>query len=85
MRRVSVAIMSEDTNAPETYTAELVGPDGTESVELEFIDGLPRKSFVRATPGADGDPSQDVVWELDEDADEVFRYQQAGQPGADYS
>ncbi len=27
-----------------------------ETVELEFVDGLPRKSFVRATPGAEGDP-----------------------------
>jgi hypothetical protein len=60
---------------PETYTAELVGPNGTESVELEFIDGLPRKSFTRATPGAEDDRSQDVVWELDEGAEEVFRYE----------
>jgi hypothetical protein len=80
-----------DTNDPqplepiETYTAELVGPDGTETVELEFIDGLPRKSFARATPGFEDDTSKDVVWELDEGADEVFRYEPAGQPGADYS
>lgn len=67
-----------DTNAPETYEAELVGPDGTETVELEFVDGLPRKSFVRATPGAEDDRSQDVVWELDEGADEVFRYEPVG-------
>jgi hypothetical protein len=80
-----------DTNEPEplepiqTYTAELVGADGSESVELEFIDGLPQKSFVRATPGAEDDSSQDVVWELDEGADEVFRYERAGEPGQDYS
>jgi hypothetical protein len=80
-----------DTNDPEplepieTYTAELVGPDGTETVELEFIDGLPRKSFTRATPGAEDDPTQDVVWELDEGADEVFRYEPAGEPAQDYS
>lgn len=72
-----------DTNAPEsldstdTYTAELVSASGTETIELEFIDGLPRKSFVRATPGAEDDSSQDVTWELDEGADEVFRYEQA--------
>ncbi len=61
----------------ETYTAELVGPDGTETVELEFIEGLPRKSFVRATPGAEDDSTKDVTWELDEGADEVFRYEPA--------
>ncbi len=65
--------MATDTTLAETYTAELVGPNGTETVELEFVDGLPRKSFVRATPGAEDDPSRDVVWELDEGADEVFR------------
>ena len=61
----------------ETYTAELVSPGGTETVELEFIDGLPRKSFVRATPGAEHDRSRDVTWQLDEGADEVFRYEPA--------
>jgi hypothetical protein len=72
-----------DTNASaplepiETYTAELVGPAGTETVELEFIEGLPRKSFVRATPGAEDDSSQDVTWELDEGAEDVFRYEPA--------
>ena len=69
--------MSTDTNIPETYTAELVGPGATETVELEFIGGLPQKSFVRATPGAEDDSSQDVTWELDEGADEVFRYEPA--------
>ncbi|HEY1531701.1 MAG TPA: hypothetical protein VGF80_12850 [Galbitalea sp.] len=62
----------------DTYTAELVSPDGTtETVELEFVEGLPRKSFVRATPGAEDDDTKDVTWELDEGADEVFRYEQA--------
>jgi hypothetical protein len=69
----------------QTYSAELVGPDGSETVELEFIDGLPQKSFVRANPGAENDSSQDVVWELDEGADEVFRYEPAGEPAQDYS
>ena len=70
----------------DTYTAELVSPDGTsEQVELEFVEGLPRKSFVRATPGAEDDRTQDVVWELDEGADEVFRYEPAGEPAQDYS
>ena len=76
---------SEPLEPIETYTAELVGPNGTETVELEFIEGLPRKSFTRATPGAEDDSSQDVVWELDEGADEVFRYEPAGEPGQDYS
>jgi hypothetical protein len=75
--------MSQDTNEPapldpiQTYTAELVSPEGTETIELEFIEGLPRKSFVRAKPGAEDDSSQDITWELDEGADEVFRYEQA--------
>jgi hypothetical protein len=71
--------MSTDTNIPETYTAELVGPGGTETVELEFIGGLPQKSFVRATPGSEDDASRDVTWELDEGADEVFRYEPAAE------
>jgi hypothetical protein len=72
-----------DTNEPEplepieTYTAELAGPNGSETVELEFIDGLPQKSFVRANPAAENDSTQDVIWELDEGADEVFRYEPA--------
>jgi hypothetical protein len=61
----------------ETYSAELAGPDGSETIELEFINGLPQKSFVRAKPGAEDDSSQDVTWELDEGADEVFRYEPA--------
>jgi hypothetical protein len=69
----------------DTYQAELVGPDGTETIELEFIAGLPQKSFVRATPGHEGDKTDDVVWELDEGADEVFRYEQVGRPAEDYS
>jgi hypothetical protein len=69
----------------DTYKAELVGPDGTEPVELEYIDGLPRKSFVQAAPGSEGDESQDIVWELDDSSAEPFRYQPAGKPGADYS
>ena len=72
-----------DTNEPEplepiqTYTAELAGPNGSETVELEFINGLPQKSFVRANPEAENDSTQDITWELDEGADEVFRYEQA--------
>lgn len=72
-------------DSTDTYMAELVGPNGTETVELEFVEGLPRKSFVRATPGAEDDSSQDVVWELDEGAQDVFRYEPAGMPGQDYS
>ena len=69
----------------QTYTAELVGPDGSETVELEFINGLPQKSFVRASPSAEDDSTQDVTWELDEGADEVFRYEPAGEAAQDYS
>jgi hypothetical protein len=61
----------------QTYAAELVGPDGSETIQLEFINGLPQKSFVRAKPGAEDDSSEDVTWELDEGADEVFRYEPA--------
>jgi hypothetical protein len=68
----------------ETYTAELAGPNGSETVQLEFINGLPQKSFARATPGAEDDSTQDVDWELDEGADEVFRYEPAGKPAQDY-
>lgn len=50
----------------ETYTAQLVTGDSTESVELALIGGLPQKSFVRE----DGDGGPDVVWELDAEADE---------------
>ncbi|CAN5162894.1 hypothetical protein BH09ACT1_BH09ACT1_15500 [soil metagenome] len=50
----------------ETYSAQLVNGDSTESVELELIGGLPQKSFVRE--GTDG--GAEVVWELDPDADE---------------
>lgn len=79
-----------DTNAPEptgsaaTYTAELIGPNGTEAIELELIDGLPRKSFARAAPGAEDDSTEDVVWELDEGTDGRFRYLPAGEPAQDY-
>jgi len=69
----------------DTYTAELVGPDGTETIELEFIGGLPQKSFVRAAPGFEDDSTEDIVWELDESAQGIFRYEQAGRPERDYS
>ncbi|HEY4266970.1 MAG TPA: hypothetical protein VGM94_02150 [Galbitalea sp.] len=67
------------------YNAELVGPDGTETIELEFIAGLPQKSIVRAAPGFEDDSTEDIVWELDEGAKEIFRYEQAGRPERDYS
>jgi len=70
----------------DTYTATLVGPDSTETVELELIGGLPQKSFVR--PAGDGgiDGADDQVWELDPEADgEGHVYRSAGAPGADYS
>jgi hypothetical protein len=67
------------------YNAELVGPDGTETIELEFINGLPQRSFVRASPGFENDSTEDIVWELDEGAQGVFRYEQGGRPERDYS
>ncbi|AJW80251.1 MULTISPECIES: hypothetical protein [Clavibacter] len=63
-----------------TYTAQLVGPDGTEETEVELINGEPVKSFVRATSLSE----EEVVWELDADAD-GYVYRPAGIPGADYS
>jgi hypothetical protein len=71
-----------------TYTAQLVGSDGTESIELEFIGGLPQKSFVRPISG--DNEGEEVLWELvDSDpaanTEGEFEYRQAGWPGADYS
>ncbi|GGF17330.1 hypothetical protein [Subtercola lobariae] len=50
------------------YTAILDSGSTTESIELEFIEGLPQKSLVR-TADIDGEPAE-VVWELDPDAAE---------------
>jgi len=70
-----------------TYTAQLVGSDGTESIELELIGGLPQKSFVRPVSG--DNEGEEVLWELvDGDSSQPadgFEYRQAGWPGADYS
>ncbi|WP_317230682.1 hypothetical protein [Clavibacter sp. MX14-G9D] len=63
-----------------TYTAQLVGPDGTEEAEVELINGEPVKSFTRATSLTE----EEIVWELDADAD-GYVYRPAGIPGADYS
>ena len=62
-----------------TYTAQLVGSNGTETVELELIGGLPQKRFVR--PGPEG---EEMVWELVQDSED-YEYREAGMPGADYS
>ncbi|WP_213814099.1 hypothetical protein [Glaciihabitans sp. dw_435] len=69
-----------DTDSPTTYTATLIGSDGTATVELDFISGLPQKSFVRSLD----DDGEEMVWELVEDAPD-YQYRQAGIPGADYS
>ncbi|OUE19121.1 hypothetical protein BFL36_13850 [Clavibacter michiganensis] len=63
-----------------TYTAQLVGPEGTEETEVEFLNGEPVKSFTRATSLNE----EEVVWELDAEAD-GYVYRPAGIPGADYS
>ncbi len=48
------------------YTAILDSGSTTESIQLEYIEGLPQKSLVR-TADVDGE-AVDVVWELDPDA-----------------
>lgn len=76
---------SAANQSAETYTATLVGAEGSETVELTFINGQPQKSLVRPTAGEGvDDTSEEVVWELDRTA-EGFVYRQAGIPGADYS
>ena len=65
-----------------TYTARLVGSTGTETLELDLIDGLPRKSIIREGAGERED--EDVVWELVTDSDD-YEYREAGRPAADYS
>ncbi|GAA0999714.1 hypothetical protein [Subtercola frigoramans] len=52
----------------ETYTAHLVDDAGTQTREIEAIDGLPQKSFVLPTE-IDGTVI-DVVWELDPTSDD---------------
>ena len=66
-----------------TYTARLVSSAGTETVELEFIGGLPQKSFVRAVGGDFDD--EEMIWELVNDDSDGYEYREAGRPGADYS
>jgi hypothetical protein len=68
----------------DTYTAYLIGNDRTENIELEFINGLPQKSFVRPVEGDPSDELEEVVWELVPDSED-FTYRVAGIPGADYS
>jgi hypothetical protein len=75
---------SDQAASAETYTASLVGAESTETVELEFIGGLPQKSIVRAASEEDIDGADDQVWELDAGA-EGYVYRSAGAPGADYS
>lgn len=72
----------------ETYLADLIGSSATETVELEFINGKPQKSFVRpidadGDDGDDGDDSREVVWELIEGA-EGYQYREVGVPSEDY-
>lgn len=67
----------------QTYTASFVGPDGTKTEELPYIDGLPQKSVTR--PGAsDG---EDLAWELDEDSSvgDAYVYRSLGVAGHDYN
>jgi len=71
------------SDGDKTYTADLIGSTGTESVELEFINGLPQKSFVRAAGSGESEGEDDMVWELVDGAD-GYEYREAGRPGADY-
>ena len=82
--------MSENDN---TYQATLISDDGTETVELELIGGLPQKSFVRpvgdsaVADDAESDVDE-VVWELvpgDDPETDGYQYRPGGIPGADYS
>ncbi len=67
-----------------TYTAHLVGDETTDTVELEFIGGLPQKSLVRTVGGDFAD--EEMVWELVTDGadSDRFEYRPAGRPAADY-
>lgn len=67
----------------DTYTADLIGSSGTESVELEFINGRPQKSFVRPME----EDGREVVWELigDGSEGEGYQYREAGVPTEDYA
>jgi len=67
----------------QTYTASFVGPDGTKTEELSYIDGLPQKSVNR--PGADD--GEDLAWELDEDSSvgDAYVYRSLGVAGHDYN
>lgn len=64
----------------DTYTADLIGSSGTDTVELEFINGKPQKSFVRPAE----EDGREVVWELIDDA-EGYQYREAGVPTEDYA
>ncbi|HEY8589307.1 MAG TPA: hypothetical protein VIL55_07135 [Naasia sp.] len=56
----------------DTYTATLQGPDSTDSVELELIQGAPQRTFTR-TVEVNG-AQVDEVWELDPDeAEPTYR------------
>lgn len=68
----------------ETYLADLIGSSATETVELEFINGKPQRSFVRPINGdGDSDDGREVVWELIEDA-QGYQYREVGVPAEDY-
>jgi hypothetical protein len=68
----------------DTYRAELIGNDHTETIELQLINGLPLKSFVRPTSGEENGDEEEIVWELILGSDPI-QYREAGIPQADYS
>ena len=67
----------------KTYTASFVGPDGTKTEELPYIDGLPQKSVNRPGGGDDGD----ISWELDQESSvgDAYVYRSLGVAGHDYN
>lgn len=68
--------------AENTYTATLDGGEGTETLELEFIQGEPQKTITRSTEV--GGEQVEEIWELDLDSPD-FTYRPGGYESRDYS
>lgn len=68
--------------AGDTYTATLEGPDSSETLELELIQGEPQRTIAR-TVEVNGE-SIDELWELDPSAED-FTYRPGGYEDRAYS
>ncbi|MCU1571316.1 MAG: hypothetical protein JWR33_2057 [Naasia sp.] len=68
--------------AENMYTATLDGGEGTETLELELIQGQPQKTITRSTE-VDGEQVEEI-WQLDPDAPD-YTYRPGGYEGRDYS